>query len=251
MASLFRFSSLQAWARLCFSPRRATAPIRRKTRSVAPRAEFLETRMLLTTPQVTAVFSGNNLSLSLPNTAGEAVTLTVNYCNSTECYISVVGATFNTTGASQFSGSGSTTLTYTAPIDGLTDNGLIGSLNIGGPSTSASTVTTDTIDTVNLNEVGLEEANSALSVNAAQINLNNSTTSIDVTNLTLTSVNSLNWATMGVDYQGTTTVNAPCCLYTFHFSGQKASHAIAKSIILRSPTQTGKGPNARSLARLL
>ena len=165
--------------------------------------------MLLTTPQVTAVFSGNNLSLSLPNTAGEAVTLTVNYCNSTECYISVVGATFNTTGASQFSGSGSTTLTYTAPIDGLTDNGLIGSLSIGGPSTSASTVTTDTIDTVNLNEVGLEEANSALSVNAAQINLNNSTTSIDVTNLTLTSVNSLNWATMGVDYQGTTTVNAP------------------------------------------
>ena len=30
-----------------------------------------------------------------------------------------------------------------------------------------------------------------------------------------------------------------CCLYTFHFSGQKTSHAIAKSIILRSPIQKG------------
>ncbi len=43
----------------------------------------------------------------------------------------------------------------------------------------------------------------------------------------------------------------PCCLYTIQSSGQKVSHAIAKSIILRIPTQTGNGPNARSEARLL
>ena len=196
MTAFFGFSWLKPLFRTGSNQSRSKTPVRRKSNFVSLCAEALEDRLALST--VNVFYSDGTLALALPNDSSSPVTVGVSI-SSNNCSITLTGnsASFQDNLPSGFS-STNNILSYT---------GTISNLNIGGPETTLEIAGADTYDTVTF--VSATMPGGTLTVNGGTINTSTSTSTINVPTVSLTSVNSLIFSTMGVDYQGSATINAP------------------------------------------
>lgn len=194
MTAFFGFSWLKPLFRTGSNQSRSKTPVRRKSNFVSLCAEALEDRLALST--VNVFYSDGTLALALPNDSSSPVTVGVSI-SSNNCSITLTGnsASFQDNLPSGFS-STNNTLSYT---------GTISNLNIGGPETTLEIAGADTYDTVTFVSATMP---GTLTVNGGTINTSTSTSTINVPTVSLTSVNSLIFSTMGLAYQGSATINA-------------------------------------------